>query len=267
LQDYIDCQRRFYLRYVKQIKWPAVKSEPILENEKYMLEATVLHELIYRYLIGIPEDKIRNMLHSSRLESWWNAFIFSMEKNQAFTNKEFLRLPEFTLIGTINGHRLSAKYDLLMIQPNGMVHIFDWKTSQKKPKREWMLSRMQTKVYPTLFFLSGQHLLKNEITPEDIKMNYWYANQPEQVEEFEFSERKINENINELSDLMTAIDQSVDGQDEKYFPLTEDKHKCNFCVYRSLCGTGVQAGSFDDYEEDTLDEISIDFDQITEVHY
>ena len=33
LQDYIDCARRFQLRYLQQLHWPAPQAEPIRENE------------------------------------------------------------------------------------------------------------------------------------------------------------------------------------------------------------------------------------------
>ena len=267
LQDFKDCNRRFYLRYIKKIKWPAVQSEPIQENENYIVDGTALHEFIYQYLIGIPDDKIINTIFSSRVNIWWDNFLSLIKNDSSFANDRFLRLPEFTLVGMIGGYKLIAKYDLLVIQPDGIVFIYDWKTSQKKPKREWLTNRIQTKIYPALFLLSGQHLIRNEINPDDVTMNYWFANQSGQVESIEYSESKFNQDLNDLKDLITAIDQSAMSQTEIDFPVTEDTHKCGFCVYRSLCGTGVQAGSLDDYQDDTIEEISIDFDQINEVHF
>ena len=34
LQDYVDCRRRFELRYLQNLAWPAVEAEPHLEQEK-----------------------------------------------------------------------------------------------------------------------------------------------------------------------------------------------------------------------------------------
>ena len=34
LQDYVDCRRRFQLRYLQNLAWPALQSEPALENER-----------------------------------------------------------------------------------------------------------------------------------------------------------------------------------------------------------------------------------------
>jgi hypothetical protein len=37
LQDYVDCRRRFQLRYLDQLAWPAVEAEPLLEHEQRYL--------------------------------------------------------------------------------------------------------------------------------------------------------------------------------------------------------------------------------------
>ena len=34
LQYYFDCPRRFQLRYIEHLAWPAVETEPVLENER-----------------------------------------------------------------------------------------------------------------------------------------------------------------------------------------------------------------------------------------
>ncbi len=32
LQDYMDCARRFQLRYIDQLNWPAINTETVVEN-------------------------------------------------------------------------------------------------------------------------------------------------------------------------------------------------------------------------------------------
>ena len=34
LNDYVECARRFQLRYLLEQEWPAVASEPLLERER-----------------------------------------------------------------------------------------------------------------------------------------------------------------------------------------------------------------------------------------
>ena len=54
LQDYNDCPRRFELRYIQHLAYPAVESEPALENEKHQQEGEYFHRLVQQHMIGIP---------------------------------------------------------------------------------------------------------------------------------------------------------------------------------------------------------------------
>lgn len=267
LQDFEDCPRRFYLRYLRQIKWPAVQSEPILENEKFTLDGSKLHESIQQYLIGLPEETIRETLTNPRLETWWNAFLTLKDEFPSIADINLRRLPEYTLIGTIDGYKILAKYDLLVIHPDGKIIIYDWKTSHKKPNRDLLIKRLQTKIYPMLLINSGQFLLPKKIFPEDIKMIYWFAKQSGEIETIEYSEIKFHQNEIEIRELINHINTLAQDPDQNAFQLTDDKKKCGFCVYRSLCGTGIQAGSFDDFQDHLIDEITIDFDQISEISF
>ena len=46
LQDYFDCPRRFQLRYIEQVAWPAVETEPMLENERRQQAGLHFHRLV-----------------------------------------------------------------------------------------------------------------------------------------------------------------------------------------------------------------------------
>src|SRR5215213_6046604 len=58
LQDYMDCARRFKLRYLDRLSYPAVETEPTLENEKHQQEGEYFHRLVQQHLIGIPAERI-----------------------------------------------------------------------------------------------------------------------------------------------------------------------------------------------------------------
>jgi hypothetical protein len=45
LQDYNDCPRRFELRYLQRLAYPAIETEPALENEKHQREGEFFHRL------------------------------------------------------------------------------------------------------------------------------------------------------------------------------------------------------------------------------
>jgi hypothetical protein len=50
LQGYVDCPRRFDLRYVQRLSYPAMESEPALENEKHQQEGEYFHRLAQQHL-------------------------------------------------------------------------------------------------------------------------------------------------------------------------------------------------------------------------
>ena len=58
LQDYNDCPRRFELRYLQHLAYPAIETEPALENEKHQREGENFHRLVQQYFIGIPEKQL-----------------------------------------------------------------------------------------------------------------------------------------------------------------------------------------------------------------
>ena len=53
LQDYVECQRRFELRYIQRQAWPAVEVEPILEKEEHMRQGAAFHRLLQQHDIGL----------------------------------------------------------------------------------------------------------------------------------------------------------------------------------------------------------------------
>ena len=58
LQDYNDCPRRFELRYLQRLAYPAIETEPALENEKHQREGEYFHRLVQQYFIGIPAEQV-----------------------------------------------------------------------------------------------------------------------------------------------------------------------------------------------------------------
>ena len=66
LQDYSDCPRRFQLRYIEQLQWPAVETEPVLENERRQQEGQLFHRMVQQHLIGLPAEKLSQLAQSTQ---------------------------------------------------------------------------------------------------------------------------------------------------------------------------------------------------------
>src|SRR5687767_10084758 len=122
LQDYVDCARRFQLRYLERLSYPAVEAEPALENEQHQQEGEYFHRLVQQHLIGIPSEQVAKLANTMNLQRWWDNW-------KEFRNlEEFGSLyPEITLSAPLGNFRLLAKYDLIAVK-DGKAIIYDWKT-------------------------------------------------------------------------------------------------------------------------------------------
>jgi len=254
LHDYSDCERRFYLRYIAQLTWPAVESEPILENERRQMEGQLFHRLVQQHWLGLPSDKLTRMANTSTLSQWWENYL-----NYDFHLDEHEIYPELNLTAQIGNHRLTANYDLVAIRDD-KIYIFDWKTYQKRPRENLLAKTYQTRVYRTLMVQAGGYLTKNiAINPEKVEMVYWLANFPMQPILFPYN---TSQSVRDWQHLDAMIDK-IDTQEE--FPMTADDKKCKFCPYRSYCDRGISAATFDDDYEPLLEISDLSLDQIPEI--
>src|SRR5512141_1114580 len=182
LQDYVDCALRFKLRYLDRLSYPAVESEPALENEKHQQEGEYFHRLVQQHLVGIPKEQISKLANTANLERWWSNW-------QAFSTQQgFGKLyPEITLSAPLGKYRLLAKYDLISVK-DGKATIYDWKTYRKRPRNEWLSARMQTRVYRAMVVRAGAHLNNGKpFEPEQVEMIYWFGDFPAEPARFEYT--------------------------------------------------------------------------------
>ena len=257
LQDYADCPRRFQLRYVEELAWPAVETEPALENERRQQEGLFFHRLVQQRLVGLPVEKLGRMANSPNLSQWWQNFV----DFRGLENFGSL-YPETTLSAPLGGHRLMAKYDLIAATPGEKAVIFDWKTYQKRPKDEWMAARLQTRVYRALLVRAGSHLNSGQsLRPEQVEMIYWYANYPQEPSRFPYTAAQYKRDWDTLTRLVAEILAQRD------FPLTGDEKRCAYCPYRSYCNRGVEAGTMNGMAETELMTLDVNLEQIQEIEF
>jgi CRISPR/Cas system-associated exonuclease Cas4 (RecB family) len=272
LQDYVDCQRRFQLRYLLHQAWPAVEAEPFLAFEHRIEQGSRFHKIIYQHLTGIPESQIEQSLSDDgELETWWMNYHQSLVDGILgnILQKGKKHFVELTLSIPLGEFRLVAKYDLLVIMPDQRLYIFDWKTSKIRPKQKWLANRLQTHVY--------QYVLTNAVgsitdggtsKPEQVEMIYWFTNQPDQPEQFKYNLPTFEADKKYLENLVHAIYENSDS----VYPLTLNKLHCKFCNYRSLCNRGIKSGELrelEDWQESGLpsEEIHLDYEQIGEIEF
>ena len=262
LQDFLDCPRRFELRHLLRQPWPAVQTEPALENEKHMLRGQLFHQMVHQHQLGLPAEKVGLQAADPLLAEWWASYLSSPP-----TPLPDQRYPEFILRCNFAGHTFLAKFDLLCIEPGQKVVIVDWKTATKKPSHSRLGQRVQTRLYPWMAVKAAQHLNGGlPVRPEQVEMIYWFTAEPLYPEVFQYSLKQYRQDEQELTRLVAEVERDL----ESSFPLTPDEHKCLFCNYRSLCERGTRAGEEAADEEDIepiSSDLDLDFDQIAEIEF
>jgi hypothetical protein len=257
LQDYTDCPRRFQLRYIEKLQWPAVETEPALENERRQLEGQQFHRLVQQHLLGVPENQLARLASTPNLHRWWENYLGHEIQLNGYT-----LFTEITLSAPLGSqYRLLAKYDLIAIHPGQEAVIYDWKTYTKRPRDERMAIRWQTRVYRTLLVQAGAHLNGGiPMAPEQVNMVYWYADYPTEPARFPYTTAQFKRDQDALGNLAKEIAAASD------FQKTDDEHKCAYCVYRSYCERGIGAGAGDDHEAE-LTEADVNLEQIQEISF
>lgn len=261
LQDYLDCPRRFELKYILRQPWPAIQTEPVREFERHIELGSKFHRLIQQQKSGISTENLVNQIDDPQLQTWWQRYLD--DSPRGLPSQQWI---ETTLSAPFLSYRLVAKYDLVALDPEKSCVIVDWKTSKFHPKKERLLGNCQSKVYPLLLAIAGTEFTGNQvISPEFIKMIYWYAEYPAQPIELIYSESQHKANMEFLTGLVKEIAEVPTGG----FDLTLNLKHCNYCVYRSLCARGIAAGDWKDSEslEEDNDPPTIDFDQIPEIEF
>jgi hypothetical protein len=260
LQDYADCPRRFQLRYIEQLAWPAVETEPILDNERRQQEGQLFHRMVQQHLVGLADEKLARMANTPEVSRWWENYI-----RYEFNLGGYAHSPELILSASIGTHRLLAKYDLVATLPGQKAFIFDWKTYHNRPRDEWMAARMQTRVYRALLVKAGSYLNGGApFLPEQVEMIYWYADFPSEPSRLPYNAAQYKRDWDSLTGIINEIEH------QRYFPLTDDEKKCAYCSYRSYFNRGWKAGVIDESEtglEESVPEFNLNFEQIAEIEF
>jgi CRISPR/Cas system-associated exonuclease Cas4 (RecB family) len=258
LADYLDCPRRFQLRYLLEQAWPAVESEPLLERERLAELGRRFHKLIQQHVEGLSVETLTESIGESELSRWWQSYLDGL--NSTLGDLPQPRRAEVAMSIPIKSYRLTAHFDLLAGDDERAV-IVDWKTEQRQPAREQLLQRVQTRVYRYVLTIAQQR------PPGTVSMIYWFAHaeRPDRPITLPYDAAQHADDHRFLIELIEEIERRAAQPGE--WDKTPNERKCAYCVYRSLCNRGVHAGTSEPDEEDFDLVARVNIEQIDAIEY
>lgn len=246
LETFQICQRRFQLRYIEAVPWPAYFLGTEAEEARRLGEK--FHQMLERYFLGLPEAITSEL--EPELTRWWQAFL---DWEPALPAGR--RFPEFTLTVPLGSHFISGRMDLLVVAKNS-IHIYDWKTGMPPPSKEQLWQDIQTRLYLTLA-AAGVEAMGSSARPEAVSLTYWYSSDPPTAVILNYGDERhqhfwhgFRENVVQLDSML-----AISGK----WPLTQDLSHCRRCPYQIICrrGTGsldLASWEFDETESEVEPE-------------
>jgi CRISPR/Cas system-associated exonuclease Cas4 (RecB family) len=244
------------LRYLLEQAWPAVESEPLLERERLAELGRRFHKLIQQHVEGLPPDVLTPPPSEPELARWWQSYLDSLATT--LSDLPIDRRAEVAISIPLKTYRLTAHFDLIAAAPDRAV-IVDWKTEQRQPTREQLLARMQTRVYRYVLTAAQQR------PPSTVAMIYWFAPYPDRPVALPYDAAQQADDHQYLTALIDEIEQRA--QQAGDWDMTSHERKCAYCVYRSLCQRGVQAGTLTAAEDDLDLVAQIKFEAVDAIEY
>lgn len=253
LQAYANCARRFWLAYVERLPWPSQETKPFDAYEEQMRLGSHFHQTVLRAESGFDPEMLAATLDYP-VDEWFAAYRRHRPADlpsQFVESERVLSIP----FGNENGrYRLAARYDLIAAGRTGdgaRAVIIDWKTTSRPTRRARLQEQLQTVVYPFVLVEASGSLPWGPLEPAQVEMRYWFTAAPDEPVSFRYSTDLHAANRTRLQGLLAEI---LAGAGEADFPKVPDternrRHLCAYCVYRSRCDRGVDAGDLADVDD------------------
>ena len=246
LIDYGECKRRFLLRYVKDIDWPAPVTSAADEYEAAIERGQRFHHLVHQDALGLDVSDTVEGSEDAQLKHWWRNY---QHRPPALPAGQTFSVIEVSV--PLGDCRLVAKFDRLIFAEDGHVFIVDWKTGNRRPDQNELRASWQTVVYRYVAVEGGSRLSDGgPIVPEQLSLIYWHAEYPDLLQPIGYSQAEHTEARQRLESIVAEI---VALRTEADFAKTDDWSLCRRCEFRSYCGRGRVAGEEWEVREERLD--------------
>ncbi len=243
IDTYQRCARRYYLRYVRGLDWPAPLTSSELDFEQAMRRGEQFHLLIQQHALGMDVTPMVEAGDDDILRTWWQSYLTQARSFVPGSMKA--QFTEIELAASIEDVTVMAKFDHVVFEQDGGMLIFDWKTgvprSQDHLARGW-----QSVVSQFIAAERGGQLRPSasdlQIAPGLIRLVYWHARDAGQPVRLRYDDQLHEAGRARLVSVIVEIKDLFAQGEESAFARTPDESQCRHCPYRSYCERGKEAG-------------------------
>jgi len=259
LASFHRCTRRFYLRFVRRLEWPAPLTGSEQEWERSLRRGEQLHLFIEQAALGMDVEAMVREAGDEQLSRWWGSVVAHpppQPDGEVHTELE-LTVP-------LGDHRLVARFDRLIVSPvvsqgegSCLIHIVDWKTGMAQEAsrlaRSW-----QTTIYQFVAVEASSSLTSDgsRVVPANIGFTYWQAQAPQAPVGLDYDDAAHETAGLRIATAIEQIEQRLSGGEDS-FERTTDLDTCRHCPYRSYCERGREAPPDLDLDEDFEDGVDL----------
>ena len=151
------------------------------------------------------------------------------------------RYPEISVTAPFAGYRLMAKFDLVAASPGERLVLVDWKTNEgRRPRREWLAERMQTRVYRYMLVAAGQRFNAGPSRRAGARGDDLLVRELSGAAgAAAIQRRRPAERPDRVGGFgARSIDSAVAGADGTELARAGDERVCQYCRYASFCERG-----------------------------
>ena len=233
LRLYTECPLRFRRRYVDGLYLAGLPDDPA--ERRALLQGERFHLMARRAFSGLEPGTLGDPADRAELMGWMDMLrrYLPRRPGYAYYPELELRLAERGAAGaSLPVLRLVAKFDLLVVAPDGQATIYDWKTLRYMPPRARLETAFQTTVYRyVLCAAGGAYAPGGAFDPDRVAMVYWNPLKGGREERLPYSAAQFAEDGRRLRQLVAQI---LATPPDGFLP-TGDRRICSRCEYNPLC--------------------------------
>ena len=226
LETFLLCQRRFELRYLKELPWPIPPTAP--EQATARQEGELFHQLIAQHYLALDSGPAEVGELAPPVREWWGNFLRSAPRPAA----DARLFVEMSLAVPVGNFLLTGRFDLVVVAPE-RVDIYDWKTGRPRSNKA-LAEDWQTRLYLALVVEGGEALGLPRLSGDQVQMTYWYARSPADSQKIGYSQLDHRRNLGEINRILDDLDRQLAAGED--WPLTSDLSICARCAYQNYCG-------------------------------